>query len=164
MAKFWPVLAVLILVWFGLANIASGLRDAADPRDWSDDYLRTEAAIAASRETVTGSTTSGGTSTYTCRYQVDVSHQGERHRRSAIWLNESYKSKRGEDCGAARYGEVIPVWMTVTEAEPEIMQVGNRTAKPMTVAFKILIGSGALLGGFFLGRRTWRRWTGARTN
>lgn len=166
MRRVFGVFFSAILAFLGLISIRDGVGYFLDDSDWSQDYERTEATITLSEERKWGSkgvsSTGSQRSTspsYSCAYTVEFVHEGKSYRQGATWLGELYKRARGEDCGAARYGETIPVWLQegYDDSPPKVREVGDRSEKPRTIGFLLLMGIALLYGSYRLGRRSWRR-------
>lgn len=160
-----------LLAWFGISEISRGVSYALDATDWSDEYLRIKATIVDSQErkwgsdgpSQVGTVKTSKSASYSCGYFLEISLEGERYRQKADWISHRYEFSRGEDCGAPRYGETVPVWVVegYNESELTILEVGNRGEKQTLVVFAVLIGLVSLYGSFRLVRSLWRRLKGS---
>lgn len=143
----------ILLVWLGIIGFKQGVSGFLDNRDWSDDYLRSEAVIVDSERHVNYSTT--GPATYhSCRLIVEYQFEDETYRNQPVWLKMPQARRYPpENCGEERYGELVPVWIGRSGNDPFLLQPGNRSSKPMTVAINLIQG----LLFFGLARLLWRR-------
>lgn len=143
----------LLLVWLAWLGVKQGVNTFFDDRDWSDDYLRSTATIVGSERKIIHGVDQRSTTHY-CYLVVEYGFREKTFQERAIWLSlppaRSYPEK---DCGEARYGEEVPVWIGTSGNDPMLLQPGNRSSKPMTMA--INLGQGALFLG--LAGMLWRK-------
>lgn len=139
----WPL--TLLLVWLAWLGMSQALSELGSDEDWSDAYHRAEAVIVDSREEL--STMPGSrTTSYFCELIVEWRFEGEAFRSEPLWLHgPRSRSSMGEDCGRARYGETVPIWIDASTADPVLLQPGNRSAQPLTIMFN-LVQSAVFLG------------------
>lgn len=142
----------ILLVWLGWLGFKQAVGVFFDERDWSDDYLRSTAVIVDSERRMGLSTTSGST-LYSCRLIAEYEFEGKTHREWLIWLSMPSRRYPREDCGKARYGEQVPVWIGRSGNDPMLLQPGNRNSKPMTAVFNLI----QCLLFFGLAGLLWRR-------
>ncbi|MEQ8514744.1 MAG: hypothetical protein RIC38_03995 [Chromatocurvus sp.] len=143
----------LLLVWLAWLGVKQGVSTFFDDRDWSDDYLRSTATIVDSERRIIAGTDSSSTSHY-CYLFLEYVFREKTFQERAIWLSMPAKRSYPEkDCGKARYGEEVPVWIGTSGNDPMLLQPGNRNSKPMTMA--INLGQGALF--LYLASRLWRK-------
>lgn len=130
----------ILLLWLGLTGFKQGITGFLDDSDWSDDYLRSQAVIVDSERKLS-SDVSTGMPLQSCRLIVEYQFEGETHRARPVWLYlPRARHFPEEDCGEARYGEEVEVWIGKSGNEPMLMQPGNRSAKPVTLAFNLAQG------------------------
>lgn len=131
----------ILLVWLGWTGFKQGIKGFSDDRDWSDDYLRSHAVIVDSERRSTMKSTSRTFTSYWCELIVEYQFEGKRYRAKPLWLDLPLaKHYPKEDCGARHYGEEVPVWIGKSGNEPMLLQPGNRSSKPMTLAFNLAQG------------------------
>ncbi len=130
----------MLLAWLAWIAGSQTLNTLLSDEDWTDQYPRSTATIVDSRVEYSSSTASFRSGTYSCVLIVEWSHEGEVFRDEPVWLHGGNSSDRlEEDCGRARFGEEIEVWIGGTyAAEPYILQPGNRTSKPLTAMVNAL--------------------------
>ncbi|MFO8005708.1 hypothetical protein [Thioalkalivibrio sp.] len=130
----------ILLVWLGWTGFNQGISGFLDDRDWSDGYLRSQAVIVDSARRLNTSASSS-TPLQSCQLMVEYQFEGETYREDPVWLQlPRARYFPEEDCGEARYGEEVPVWIGKSGNEPMLLQPGNRSSKPMTLAFNLAQG------------------------
>jgi hypothetical protein len=126
----WPL--TLVLLWLAWLAGSQWMSQLVDDEDWTQDYPRETATIVGSRADYSSS--ASGKGSWTCVLIVEWQYDGQTYRDEPIWLHGGFSSNRlGDNCGEARLGEGVTVWIGGTDAaEPYLVEPENRSAKPLT--------------------------------